>query len=255
MFLPKIESSVVQLYLIVSDQQSVMNTLKEIKRVTPVAIKDSAEGTDTPSQEEIYTLTQKATFRGDLKPSGSGVPVKNSDPDPAPVPVFDPKAIQEIVKNTVAETVASVKQAMELDKQSALESQKQQFEATKATLEASLNSATEAIQKSNEKIAQLETKVTESEKTINNFADLGKLYGSQTPEKMQLPNFNKTVAHDADKITGALDETFDLIEDIQKNSGVIYSAPVMGGNQTVNLYDKVRLDRHVKNNRQQIVEE
>jgi hypothetical protein len=254
LFFPKTESSVVQLYLIVSDQQSVMNTLKEIKRVTPVPIKDSAEGSDTPSQEEIYTLTQKATFRGDLKPSEGGVPVKNSDPDPTPVPVFDPKAIQEIVKNTVAETVASVKQAMESEKQSALEAQKQQFETAKATLEASLNSAAEAIQKSNEKIAQLETKVTESEKTINNFADLGKLYGSQTPEKMQLPNFNKTVAHDADKITGALDETFNLIEDIQKNSGVIYSAPVMGGNQTVNLYDKVRLDRHVKNNRQQIVD-
>ena len=252
MFLPKTESSVVQLYLIVSDQQSVMNTLKEIKRVTPVVVKDSAEGSDAPSQEEIYTLTQKATFRGDLKSSEGGVPVKNSDPDPTPVSVFDPKAIQEIVKNTVAETVASVKQAMESEKQSALESQKQQFEATKATLEASLNSATEAIQKSNEKIAQLETKITESEKTINNFADLGKLYGSQTPEKMQLPNFNKTVAHDADKITGALQETFDLIEDIQKNSGMIRQS-VMGGNQTMDLYNKAPLDRHIRDNRKAVI--
>lgn len=252
MFLSKTESSVVQLYLIVSDQQSVMNTLKEIKRVTPVVIKDSAEGSDAPSQEEIYTLTQKATFRGDLKSSEGGVPVKNSDPDPTPVSVFDPKAIQEIVKNTVAETVASVKQAMESEKQSALESQKQQFEATKATLEASLNSATEAIQKSNEKIAQLETKITESEKTINNFADLGKLYGSQTPEKMQLPNFNKTVAHDADKITGALQETFDLIEDIQKNSGMIRQS-VMGGNQTMDLYNKAPLDRHIRDNRKAVI--
>lgn len=214
MFLTKTESSVLQLYLIVSDRQSVMDILKEIKRVTPVIIKDSVEGGDAPSQEEVFTLTKKAAFRGDLKSSdGGGVPVKNSDPEPTPVtatapaPAFDPKMLQELVQNTVTATVESVKQAMELEKQSALESQKQQFEATKATLEASLNSATEAIQKSNEKIAQLETKVTESEKTINNFADLGKLHGSQTPEKMQLPNFNKTVAHDADRVTGALQES------------------------------------------------
>ena len=229
-----------------------MNTLKEIKRVTPATIKDSAEGNDAPSQEEILALSKKAAFRGDLKSPESGIPVKNSDPDSTPAPVFDPKLLQELVQNTVTATVASVKQAMESEKQSALEAQKQQFEATKATLEASLNSATEAIQKSNEKIAQLETKVAESEKTINNFADLGKLYGSQTPEKMQFPNFNKTVAHDADKITGALEETFDLIEDIQRNSGMIRQS-ILNGAQTMDLYDKSRLDRHIRNNRENII--
>lgn len=195
------------------------STLDEIKRATPVVIKDSVEGGNAPSEEEIYTLTQKAVFRGDLKPSDGGVVVKNSDEPapvtataPAPATAFDPKMLQELVQNTVTATVESVKQAMEAEKQSALEAQKQQFEATKATLEASLNSATEAIQESHRKIAQLETKVTESESTIKNFADLGKLHGSQTPEKMQLPNFNKTVAHDADRVTGALQETFDLIE-------------------------------------------
>ena len=235
------------------------STLDEIKRVTPVVIKDSVEGGNAPSEEEIYTLTQKAVFRGDLKPSDGGVVVKNSDEPapvtaiaPAPATAFDPKMLQELVQNTVTATVESVKQAMEAEKQSALEAQKQQFEATKATLEASLNSATEAIQESHRKIAQLETKVTESESTIKNFADLGKLHGSQTPEKMQLPNFNKTVAHDADRVTGALQETFDLIEDIQKNSGMIRQS-VMGGNQTMDLYNKSPLDRHVRNNRQAVI--
>ena len=225
-----------------------MSTSKGIKRLTPTVIKDS-EGNDTPSKEEMFKLTQKASFRGDLKSPSDGVTTRNSEyaepaepdsdltTDTPAVPVIDPQMIEELVQNTAATVMA----AMQAEKKAALEAQKQEFEAAKAALEATAKSALESS--------------LNSAKTVSHFADLGKLYGSQTAkEKTKFPSFNKTVAHNADRTDGALAEVFDLIEDIQKNSGMVRQS-VMGGTQVMDLYNKTSLDRHVrsKENRQKII--
>jgi hypothetical protein len=230
-------------------------TLQEIKRITPVVVKDS-DG-QSVDQKELFEMKVKAVERGEIKNAIPVVPVKNTETETPPAPL-DLKAIESLIASAVSSAIAEVKAAAEAEKQSALEAQKQQAEAEKNEIKSSLAETTEAVKQTSEKLSALETELNESKRIINNFNDLGKLHGSSQPAKkveteevktqnnapkFKTLNFNTNIAIGYnDKLPGTFREIQHHIDSLPK------AIKFTGAKERVLDFDKTELDRYVKEN-------
>jgi len=230
-------------------------TLQEIKRITPVVVKDS-DG-QSVDEKELFEMRVKAVERGEIKNAIPVVPVKNTETETLPAPL-DLKAIESLIASAVSSAIAEVKAAAEAEKQSALEAQKQQAEAEKNEIKSSLAETTEAVKQTSEKLSALETELNESKRIINNFNDLGKLHGSSQPAKkveteevktqnnapkFKTLNFNTNIAIGYnDKLPGTFREIQHHIDSLPK------AIKFTGAKERVLDFDKTELDRYVKEN-------
>jgi hypothetical protein len=229
-------------------------TLQEIKRVTPVVVKDS-EG-ETVDEKELFEMKTKAVERNALQSPAGFVPVKNVETETAPTPL-DLKEIESIVASAVKSAVDEVKAATDAEK-AELETRNRQLENERDGINSSLAETAEAVRQTNEKLTALETELNESKRIINNFNDLGKLHGSGQPakeakndevkEQNNAPKF-KTVNFNTNISIGYNDKLPGTFREIQHH---IDSLPKVlkytGTKERVIDFDKQELDRYVKQN-------
>jgi len=87
-------------------------TLQEIKRITPVVVKDS-DG-QSVDEKELFEMRVKAVERGEIKNAIPVVPVKNTETETLPAPL-DLKAIESLIASAVSSAIAEVKAAAEAE--------------------------------------------------------------------------------------------------------------------------------------------